>query len=213
MNLENLPDSKEIVKSGRFYCPNDPHFVQRLCIGTFEGNNLVAAMKYCRPGVAIDGGAHVGSWTVKMAEFFSQVIAFEPEPVNFECLKLNASLPKLHNVILHNKALGNHVGKSGFHNGTNSGSGFLVEGDSVEVVTVDSLCLDELSFLKLDVEGYEPQALEGSISTITKFHPVVLVEQKPVTARYGKNWQEAGRLLQNMGYVLKEQVNNDFIYT
>lgn len=184
-------------------------FTGPLSVGTFEGTNLDIAMKFCRPGVAIDGGAHVGSWTVKMAGYFSHVHAFEPKKENYDCLVKNASLP---NVNLYNKALGQELGKSGFKEGTNSGSGYLIDGDEVEVITVDSLSLEDLAFLKLDVEGYEPQAVLGALETIQKFRPVVLVEQKPVTARYGKDWQTAGRILEGLGYVLKEQCNNDFIY-
>jgi len=199
-----------IVRAGELFCVDDPHFVKAISRGVFEGNNLLAAMAHCGRGIAIDGGAHVGSWTVYMAKHFKMVYSFEPKPENFECLRMNTE--KYPNVMVYNKALGDKPGKAGFHEGTNSGSGYLEDGDSVEVVTVDSLNLTGLDFLKLDVEGYEPQAINGAMETIGKYHPVILVEQKEVTARYGKGWKEAGNILTGIGYKLVDTVNNDFIY-
>ena len=201
---------KETIKVGRFYCPDDPVFIGPLSKGPFEGNNLVAAMKYCKPGVAIDGGAHVGSWSIKMAEFFSEVHAFEPDSQNFSCLEMN--IHGLENVKAYNKAIGDSPCRRSLKEGTNSGSGYLVDGEDFEVITVDSLNLTGLSFLKLDIEGYEPFAIEGAKETIEKYSPVVLVEQKDITARYGLHFMEAGKRLEKLGYSLVERVNNDFIY-
>ena len=38
----------------------------------------------------------------------------------------------------------------------------------VEVIPIDSLNLDKIDFMKIDVEGYEELVIEGAIETIKK---------------------------------------------
>jgi hypothetical protein len=49
-------------------------------------------------------------------------------------------------------------------------------GTAVEIKTIDSLWLDRLDFIKLDVEGYECAALAGGIETIQTHRPYIWVE-------------------------------------
>lgn len=191
----------------------DTHF--RNLNGPFEGNNLLKAIEICSKfGTAIDGGAHVGSWTVCMADMFNNVFAFEPNQSNYDCLVTNTV--DFDNVHLYNQALGDENKKMSMHppvDPGNSGAGWVMAGDDFEVVTVDSLELQELDFLKLDVEGYEPHAITGAIETIKKFKPVILVEQKAITARFGLPFDEAGKRIEALGYKLRAKMNNDYIYS
>ncbi len=50
-----------------------------------------------------------------------------------------------------------------------------IDAKNVEVVELDSLRL-EVFFMKVDVEGFELDVLEGARSTIAKFLPVILIE-------------------------------------
>jgi hypothetical protein len=43
------------------------------------------------------------------------------------------------------------------------------------VITIDSLGLDNVSFIKFDVEGSELSALEGAKDTINRFRPVMKI--------------------------------------
>ena len=49
-------------------------------------------------------------------------------------------------------------------------------GTAVEIKTIDSLWLDRLDFVKLDVEGYECAALAGGLETIQTHRPYIWVE-------------------------------------
>ena len=190
----------------------DTHF--KGLSGAFEWNNLLKALEFCtRFGTVIDGGAHIGSWSVCLADVFDTVLSFEPLKSNYDCLVENTK--NFDNVETYMKALGDEEGRMSMHtpvNPGNSGAGWLMDGDDFEVITIDSLGLEGLDFLKLDVEGYEPHAIAGALETIKEFHPVILVEQKEITARYGLPVDAAGQGIENLGYRLAARMNNDYIY-
>ena len=48
--------------------------------------------------------------------------------------------------------------------------------DQVEIRTLDSLALDQLHFLKVDVEGMEQSVLLGAAATIQRHRPVIYTE-------------------------------------
>lgn len=49
-------------------------------------------------------------------------------------------------------------------------------GQFVELLTIDSLHLKDVSLLKIDVEGMENQVLDGAKETLMANHPVVIIE-------------------------------------
>lgn len=203
----------EIIKAGRYFIPDDPYFFEVFQRGEFEINNLFTAMSLCkRFKVAIDGGAHVGSWSIHMAERFTDVYSFEPDDTNYECLWRNTQ--HLDNVHPKQKALGDSLGRGSIkrEEGTNSGAGYVVNGNAFQIVPLDIYHLN-VDFLKLDVEGFEYQALQGATETIEKNNPVILIEQKQKTARYGIDYLSAGKFLESIGYKLNQKICNDYIYT
>ena len=66
---------------------------------------------------------------------------------------------------------------------------------------MDSLNLDQVVFMKLDIEGMEHKALKGAINTITACQPFVTFEHHK-TDRVGVE-----NLLENLGYrILSETI-------
>jgi len=153
----------------------------------------------------IDGGAHQGIWTRALLEKFNNVIAFEPWPDNFKKLPEGSKNYRL--------ALGNCSNDLSMAPGKdNSGQYHLVNGEGVEVVTIDDFDFEDVDFLKLDVEGYELFAIEGARATIEKYHPVVLIEENGLCERYGVRGGEAGEYLEDMGYEMVLRKNKDYVY-
>jgi FkbM family methyltransferase len=63
---------------------------------------------------------------------------------------------------------------------------------SASMTTIDSWCaannVDTVSFIKVDVEGFEPNVLDGAKRTITRSHPSLLLEiEDRHTTRYGRD--------------------------
>lgn len=160
---------------------------------------------------AVDVGAHVGLWTKLIAKDFEGVLAFEPIHKFAECWHRNmAGIP---NVALLEVGLGTHTHLSSFKvEAGNSGATHqdVVDGNATGLmVALDDLQLAGLDFLKIDVEGYELDALIGAQETVREFRPLVCVEQKD-HGRQG-NQYDALEMLKEWGMRVRVRVQDDWI--
>jgi FkbM family methyltransferase len=104
---------------------------------------------------------------------FKEAHIFEPDPENFTTIK-NVFRDELR-VQVHNIGLGDSKGVARFSS-SGSTSAITREGDfEVRIEKLDNLFLDELTFLKMDVEGAESGALEGARETIARCKPRLAV--------------------------------------
>lgn len=190
----------------------DAYFARRLGGGDdFDLSHLRAAYPYVtRWGVAVDGGAHVGTWTRELCRRFEAVHAFEPEPSNFDCLVANTG-GQAH---LYRDALGAAPGEVGLAPGGNSGCWHLVRGTGTRVITLDSLTLPTLDLLKLDLEGAELYALQGAESTLRATRPVVIIERNGLSqVHYGLPDEAAGDFLRGLGASLRVRKGKDEVWS
>jgi FkbM family methyltransferase len=138
---------------------------------------------------AIDIGANIGTLTVAMAALVGpegRVIAFEPQPENYELLRRNVEQYNQIAVEIHDCALGHEPGtvnvpdlnELGFKN-----YGGIAVGRGKNVVAVktldDVLKGDRVDFIKIDVEGYEKHVLLGVRDSIAKWRPILYCEYHP----------------------------------
>ncbi|TNE75544.1 MAG: FkbM family methyltransferase [Gammaproteobacteria bacterium] len=165
--------------------------------------------------VCIQAGGACGQWPAEFAKHFKQVHTFEPVAENYACLKLN--VPS--NVIAKQASLGAYqcgarIARDEFEDG-NAGAWYTVPGGGeVYQTTIDSLMLyldDACDLIQLDIEGGEFDALQGARHTIEKFHPVVVVEEKPLPHMTVPH-TAAGDFLKSLGYREVGRVHRDVIY-
>lgn len=135
----------------------------------------------------VDGGAYDGD-TVRLlttlhGSRFGHLLALEPDPANFA--KLEATVARLPTaerakVDCRQVALGGErrtlhldaTGTAASATSLLSSAGTI----AVEADTLDSLLEGAMpSFIKLDIEGFEPDALEGGKKTIQRHGPVLAV--------------------------------------
>lgn len=147
-------------------------------------------------GDFIDVGANIGLYTVMMARKLdrdSSVIAFEPDPSNFESLKVNVHLNGIGNVSLHNLGLWFERGELPLFadpknpeelsrltfKPTFRGSAHKLHGHVAQVDTLDHIMETEdvqCNLIKIDAEGAEFEVLKGGIQTLRRYKPDVIFE-------------------------------------
>ncbi|MND45949.1 hypothetical protein D3C80_368170 [compost metagenome] len=159
--------------------------------------------------VAVDGGANVGSWTKKMAQYFSAVHSFEPNPDAFACLARNVDdwgVAKIATAYAKGLSDQHEFVSIGTKEGARTVTGKIVGKGDIECITIDSLGLAECSFLKLDLEGYEHRALAGAADTIRRCKPWILVENKQTNVEKILGGTKAEKYLKKVGYELVEKI-------
>lgn len=126
----------------------------------------------------VTAGANLGLHVRAYAKKFKTVYAFEPHWLNFYCMSINAPYS---NVIKMNAALGKEPGfcKVNDNHKTNVGMFTVNEipDGIIPIMTIDGLNLQKCDLIQLDVEGFEPQVIQGAKETIDKFKPVVIMER------------------------------------
>ncbi|QSJ15842.1 FkbM family methyltransferase [Nostoc sp. UHCC 0702] len=158
----------------------------RRMIGTLEREMMIINKLVPRKGCAIDVGANQGIYTYVLAEICSVVEAFEPQP---DCAELIVKYGKKFskNINVHNCGLSNVNGtlslkipvvKGKVITGLASFVETNYEYNSLDVPVrrLDDYNFKNVVFIKIDVEGYERQVIEGARETILREKPILLVE-------------------------------------
>lgn len=173
-----------------------------------DQNTLPLLRPYIRPGSeVIDIGAFIGDHTVFYASIVGEkghVYAFEPNVTAFQCLKHNTRHCNIPNTnvqcILAGASDRRHNASMAFD--ANAGASYMREAtQGVACYPVDMLRLQDVSFIKIDCEGYEPAALRGLIQTIELCQPAMLIEVNDgALQRNGSSASELLRQVGDMGY-------------
>ncbi len=135
--------------------------------------------------VFIDCGGYIGDTVLDFIKrsnnTFKRIVTFEPDPGLKEKIENNISSYK--NIVFINKGVYNKTAVLKFTADGSSG-GSIIESDStlsgnfveIETVAIDDIpeCRDA-TFIKMDLEGGEWNALEGSIQTILRNHPKLAI--------------------------------------
>jgi FkbM family methyltransferase len=182
--------------------------------------------RYAKPGsVVLDIGAYVGTHAMFMSKCVGpqgKVYAFEPQPKSFRELFMNMKLNNISNAFLKNMALGKEEGKVELslipQGNEGMASCYGGSGVFVEMNTLDSFKLNNISLIKIDVEGMEDEVLAGGMKTIQKNRPVLIVEilgrrgREAVYPRSQAKIQQTIKTLKSWGYrVFRYDDNFDFL--
>ncbi len=168
-------------------------WLQRLYyLGEVDQRRLILLREHVPMGATVvDIGANVGLYSCVLANHVGQagtVISFEPMPECLVQLHRNVEINEFNNVKIRPVALSNSVGMMELyvppsHPGGPSGATKVWNPDDWNVVgNVQATTLDEafhgdrLDLIKIDVEGHEVNVIEGALSVIGKFLPIILCE-------------------------------------
>ena len=148
------------------------------------GHQFIEGNNHC-----IDGGANQGIFSLSFASVVGdkgKILAVEPFDYCINNLKNNVLENKFNNVVIEQKVLFSKSGilkKLDYSNGIGSasitrnfGKKFLL---NVKTITIDDLVKIhnmEPNFIKLDIEGAEFDALQGSLNVLNLYHPNICIE-------------------------------------
>lgn len=157
--------------------------------------------QFIKPGdTVIDAGAYLGDHTVvylRAAGEHGRVIAVEANPEACECLRHNCPRAE---IICATLGSGN---RGRLHlESVNRGASYVIPDPSGALsITIDSMALDSLAFVKMDVEGMEFDVVKGGAQTIKRCRPVIMAEfNKGHMRRLGVEESEFIQFMSGMDY-------------
>jgi FkbM family methyltransferase len=189
---------------------------------------LDARRRYYGAGVvAVDCGANIGIHAIQWAKHMTgwgQVVAIEPQERIYYALAGNIAINNCFNARAIHAAVTARPGQMKMPSldycvATSFGSFELQErpnnepiGQSidysesalveVEAVSLDSLGLNRIDVVKIDVEGMEPEVLQGASESIRRDHPILVVEMIKSDRKKLRSW------LENSGYLPLQDHSN-----
>lgn len=169
----------------------------------YIGHALIEYGEYCeietqflqqwisRPGTVVEVGANIGSQTVALARAAravgGDVVAFEPQPFVFQNLCANLALNALDNVSAWPFACAAQAGtvwlpSPDYRQPGNFGAVSVQAPTSAQGIQMPCVRLDDMfrsraiTLIKVDVEGFELQVLQGAQETIASQQPILYLE-------------------------------------
>ena len=157
--------------------------------------------------VFIDGGAYNGDTAIALLNYGPEAIwCFEPDELNMELLKRTITLNRLESVLVpFNVGIGEKNFQASFTHTGIMGSKIEENGNSsIEVRTIDTVVSERkarVGLIKLDIEGFELEALKGAGKTIKEQKPLLVIS----AYHTGKDFFEIPPLLKELvpGYTLR----------
>ena len=167
-----------------------------------DEETMLKLKQYINPNKNIlEIGGNCGTSSLVYSSFLNnenKIYTYEPQKKMFELLNLNIVNNGLQEkIIAFNKGIFCYNGKAVMNNIDLDGGGGIVEkrytnegnlpcnfggiglgmlGEEIDVVTMDSLDLDNIGFIHCDAQGSENFIFSKGLSTIKKFRPLILYE-------------------------------------
>ncbi len=165
-----------------------------------------------------DIGSYTGVYALVAAKSNKKlkVSAFEPNPDLFTALEKNLKLNRSRNVKSEQMALDDQPGEAYLYlnHDIHTSIGSLIQSSTagkkvlVRKTTLDMYCenysINSVDLIKIDVEGYEINVLQGGSSIIKKSSPIILMESLTK-----ETLEKQFELLSKLGYLKPLQVNGD----
>lgn len=225
-------DNYSLTRDDTHYKINRSDYVQwRIFYGIRDNALLMAKRHLVADSVILDIGANFGGFSLRLATYASahhyhdvQIHAFEPNPIAFNRYQGNLALnPGLANMVhIHPIGLGSQSGERSFkYDLVNTGAGRITNNTDTETTKVTIQRLDDfveevkpakISFIKMIVEGFEPEVFKGGWYTIRKYRPPIFFEVTPEW--YAENNSSLDEILSQLiplGYTFMGEYYNELI--
>jgi FkbM family methyltransferase len=196
-------DLREYMCFGLFFYGDQPHEM---------GTEKLLRRILKKGDTFVDIGANVGYYTRIASKLVGEggtVYAFEPMPAAFRLLKMNcADLP---NVLQFQIALSDKKQETTFYIQKAGNLSSLCPDPIAHPVHVSVSTLDDvlancakIDVIKIDVEGFELEVIQGGQKTLSTHKPILYFELEHIyEAKRGFNFQSFKLFFDELNYVLK----------
>ena len=167
--------------------------------GDLEPETTIFLQGHLQSGdVYVDIGANVGTTTLVAAKAVGEsgiILCFEPNKKTYKALITNINKNNFSNILAKQCALGSKEGTVLFSDKNSDDMNrvsVVGEGDTVPLSTLDSYTknIGKIKLLKIDVEGYEMEVLQGSVQTLKKTEMVLFESIERNALNYGRSISE-----------------------
>lgn len=218
----------KIIKYKGWYIPEKDKPGQRLIDKDFQCTKVlpIAMKRVNKFKRAIDVGTWIGDSTKFLAERFDEVIGFEASELTFNCCVKNLQEQKINNVTVNQIGLSNSIGVKNFYTRAKSTSSAWFSDNSppkglvtknpvqIQTTTLDELMIENVDFIKIDVDSHEGFVIAGGLAWLQKVRPVVMIECKTISHNRQNDAMPDPRILLNkIGYKMIAQIDKaDYLY-
>ena len=227
--LRIIPETIQVGPATLHLDPNDPVVSGALTLRVYEHSEQALFAKYLHGDMTlVDIGANLGLYTVVSMHHLDaggRIVAFEPHPKTYEFLQKSVAAnqtngkicprvdifklaatpePSTQELRLNPENRGDNRTYHGTYQGkTEEWDTLPVEGRPVDDVLAE-LGIDEVNFVKIDIQGYEQKAISGFQKTLACSQNVILLSEF-----WPKGLKESGggaieylQMLTNLGFTL-----------
>jgi FkbM family methyltransferase len=127
----------------------------------------------------MDIGSRDGYFALLFSNLAGRVHAFEPTD-HIDALQKNIEYYNIKNIFTHKVAVGNKVGSVKdiiYKNWPTP------EESIYNFIRLDDFPTDRLDLIKIDVDSFEEEVIDGAISTLKKFRPIIIIELNDVAVK------------------------------
>lgn len=227
-----LGDASDVFDVGGVNLCLDPddYFQCMMFYGRYSPEILDTLTHYIHPGDAVlDIGAHVGYFTLNMSRLVGNggsVVAFEPDVRACSRLRQSVAANAFSNIVISPLALSSSEGELEFFlspvlgwstavSGTHlTGLGrVLVKTAPLDLLVERGEVSKNIQFIKMDIEGFEADALKGMEGVLRNNRPLLLVEVNELllNAR-GQSSATIELMIERFGYKPYERLIGDILF-
>lgn len=203
----------KLSKDGILYVPDDDNYFT--C--GFEKiitKKVFGMVNPPKDSTFLDIGSNIGLWTMRLSQHFNKVYAVEPVREHLQCM--NENFRDLNNVEIlpfgaSDKSETGEIRLTPYNCGRASLNFRIKTGkhETIQLHRLDDYIKEtNISFIKLDVEGHEVQAINGMARILEENNPMIFVE---VLKKEQKKPVNALTTLNELGYKIQHQFSDNFL--
>ena len=214
--------------TGNYYLPTDAKadIVANTIIADkiFEEEVVNLASRYIRPGTTVlDVGANFGQMSILFSDMVGpkgKVHSFDADDWIYEIFNKNIVANNKENIIIHHFGAVHNIDgeilifpEQDFEKFDAYGAFGIdytaSDGREVKSITIDSLNISEpISFMKIDIQGGDLQAMQGAVNTIVRNKMPILFEYEyHFEEKYNMKFQNYVDFVLNIGYEFEKVIN------